>query len=1358
MSQVKKMKKQKGSKQLTDLEHARKRAEMYMGGLDPVKCKLYKNIGPYLQYFKEDFSPAASKLIDEILSNAVDQHTSTKTSKIWLEFDKKTGECSVKNDGSCIFIGDVEDMNGKTIPNPQLSFGSFRTSSNFYKEENDDDDDDNFVGGMNGLGASLTNAFSIKFTVEAFDAEQGIRYEQTWENCMMICHKPIRTTLTTKEFPKNKRDESNSYTKITFLLNWSDFKIDPHSNKAIFDSMEKWIKFRMDQTNVYTNADVYYNDTKLVKFENIGQMVESVTKHHLIKQSNDVNGYKDYITWHHMCVVPQLENKKTGALIRSTKKKIWDVSIGIKPSGDKANFEHITLVNGLWVMNGGLHVTHIMEQLRDFIVPLMSKMYKSNKTITLTHIKPYIVLGINCQIKDPKFSGQRKDTLSGPPASYYADYQIDEKDLKKIWGNMKPFIAAQLENQAFNDAKDDQNSQQTTMVGLKKIKKYHPAEGAHKAKSANNTKLRGLIISEGDSANGMIDKGLRDNKVPDVTYENFGTFNIQGVPMNSRRQVEYKMNPQTGETLLIRKDKLKNNERLSSLVAVLGLEYGKNYTSSEMMKLNYQYIVIATDQDHHGKGKIKTELIDFFVIFWPDLIKKGFVKFLITPAVRCIHKKGTEPVEEFYSDTEYDEWESYQGQEISQIEKNWEIVYYKGLGSHDPDERRSIFRNWDINVITIVIDKYAETNLRAYLGENADKRKKVLSTPVTKTEKDYYKENIGGDIGFSVTGDRYIISVTVTAHTWTDTKGYQLYDVSTRIPRFEDGLITTRRKILAAARATFGQRNHNRTKIPELVGDIFKKMKYHHGDTTLAEVVLKQAQDYVGSLHFPFLKAMCDVGSRHHGGIDKVAPRYGYVKLNTKLCNLMYSTSDDWALKYNTSEGKQVEPVTFVPIIPMAILEHNKMPSHGWANTVWGRDYDEVITYLKLCVKKGVCPYESDDDTKNIKVKGVSANEACVKFPKFNPDRSKIDPEGKNPTDDFAVSVFGFTNPYLETVGKEKVLNSFGNYHWTGPRTFRINELPIRTWNEHFIEGNPSVKTSTGIKHDPLVADVVDRSTNDEIRIDVTLIEDWMPDLKNKEDKQWVKDRKGVIAAISAKDRLLHKYDNSKTLKDLDPVVRYFDMKQTLKSNLTFLIEDGTPHVFKSYMELFKRWYFTRQRCYIDRITRRIILLELMILKLSNIIRYAENRKTYKLEDISDDEQDKIMRNAKFDAINNTILNNPSYLRPDEIKLRVTTVDISFNYLLNMGARQITNTRIEEYKKEKEKLENELDDLQPEKESFKGQHIWLRELESLDAVIQAARAHENGWTYDEPKKFWKESRKELSEKDKKGKKTKKTKK
>lgn len=1265
--------------QFTDLEHARKRAEMYMGGLKPIDCQLFKlvKVGSsesLLQHYKELFSPAASKLVDEILSNCIDEYTENGKSNIYLSFDKKTGQCIVKNDGSCVPLTVSKDQNGVEMPTPELCFGYFKSSSNFFKEDNKKED---AKGGMNGLGASLTNAFCVYFKVHILDAVQGIEYTQIWEDCMQKKSEPEVNKLTLKKYPKAKRKQENSYTEITFDLNWKDFGINIKKNKEIMSSLEDWIKFRMYQTNVYCDSDIYYNGTIVSEFSDMNSIVESVIKYYLATESNDKIDMKKFITTTSFTIKPD-DNEYE-----------WDVAIGVKPGGDKWGYEQISIVNGLWVMNGGIHMDHLSKQIGDYVKPFMEKMYKSNKKITLAHIKPYLVIGMCGKISDPKFDGQRKDHLCYPAIKYFKSYVIPVKHLKKIWTAIKPFIQIQL---AVNDFKDGEKEETTEVITTTKgIKKYIPAEGAHKSKRGKNLYNRGLIISEGDSANGMIELGLRDSNVPNVSFKNYGTFNIQGVPMNARRAIDIRVNPISGKRIAVRKDKLKSNERYSSLVKVLGLDYGKIYTKYNLPELNYQCIIISTDQDHHGKGLIKTQLIDFFSLFWPSLVKIGFVKFLITPAVRCFDRKGKKPIKEFYSDREYDKWETSQGVSYSRLKQLWKIKYYKGLGSHDNQETRRIFKKWDKNIMTIDYDKYAERNLKAFLGESAAPRKVVLSTPVTKSEQDYYTD---------------ANTVSITAHTHTDTKSYQLYDIATRIPSFIDGLVITRRKILAACRNQFGIKDHDETKVPVITGIVMEKMEYHHGDAALSEVILKQAQSFTGAKLFPFLKGMCNIGSRHHGGCDVVSPRYGFVKFNTMLCKYLYCPNDDWALNYNVTEGTQVEPIYFIPILPMTLLENNKMPAHGWQNTTWARDYDEVVWYLLKCIDAGVCQNFGENAIKK----------ETIDFPKFNPDRSKIDPDGLNPKDDFAVSTFGYSYPKLELVGNEKVLNSIGSYHWDkkDKNKFIITELPFKTWNEHFIDGNPNANNKNkikGIKDDELVADVVDKSTEKDILIEVTLVE-------------------------GAREKITEKYDKMKTLKDLDHIIRYFDMKQTLKSNLVFLSQNGAVQVYDRYMEIFKNWYFVRQKCYYDRIMRQRIILELKIMRLKNIIRFVENRREYKLEDISEEQQDGVMKTNKFVPLNNAVLNSPKSLTHIEIKRQVLEVDVSYNYLLNMGARAFTDKKLKEYRSQLKNFIDELNELDPESDVFKGQTAWKKELKALDVVVQTARASESGWTYDEPEKVW----------------------
>ena len=85
----------------------------------------------------------------------------------------ENGEISILNDGGGIPI-EIHKEIGKYIP--EIIFGEFHTSSNY------DDNEKRTVGGLNGYGSKLTNAFSKCFTVEIADSKN--HYIQTWENNM----------------------------------------------------------------------------------------------------------------------------------------------------------------------------------------------------------------------------------------------------------------------------------------------------------------------------------------------------------------------------------------------------------------------------------------------------------------------------------------------------------------------------------------------------------------------------------------------------------------------------------------------------------------------------------------------------------------------------------------------------------------------------------------------------------------------------------------------------------------------------------------------------------------------------------------------------------------------------------------------------------------------------------------------------------------------------------------------------------------------------------------------------------------------------------------------------------------------
>jgi DNA topoisomerase-2 len=186
----------------SQLEHVLHRPGMYIGDIDFVTAERWIiNDDRVFVRKNVSYSPGLYKIFDEIFTNATDHSQRDQTmKKIEVTFSDN-GEISIMNDGEGIPI-EIHKELGKYVP--EIIFGEFHTSSNY------DDTEKRTVGGLNGYGSKLTNAFSKKFTVEICDGTK--HFIQTWEN-----------NMTKKSEPKIKSKKSKSFTKISFIPDYERF-------------------------------------------------------------------------------------------------------------------------------------------------------------------------------------------------------------------------------------------------------------------------------------------------------------------------------------------------------------------------------------------------------------------------------------------------------------------------------------------------------------------------------------------------------------------------------------------------------------------------------------------------------------------------------------------------------------------------------------------------------------------------------------------------------------------------------------------------------------------------------------------------------------------------------------------------------------------------------------------------------------------------------------------------------------------------------------------------------------------------------------------------------------------------------
>ena len=150
---------------------------------------------------------------------------------------------------------------------------------------------------------------------------------------------------------------------------------------------------------------------------------------------------------------------------------------------------------------------------------------------------------------------------------------------------------------------------------------------------------------------------------------------------------------------------------------------------------------------------------------------------------------------------------------------------------------------------------------------------------------------------------------------------FSKYDCDRSIPNTMDGLKISLRKILYSA---FKKNLKTEIKVAQFSGYVSEHSGYHHGEASLNAAIVGLAQNFVGSNNINLFEPNGQFGSRIKGGSDAASVRYIFTQLN-KLTRLIFRSEDDAVLTYLDDDGQSVEPIYYVPIIPMALVNGTKV-------------------------------------------------------------------------------------------------------------------------------------------------------------------------------------------------------------------------------------------------------------------------------------------------------------------------------------------------------------------------------------------------------------------------------------------------
>jgi len=536
----------------------------------------------------------------------------------------------------------------------------------------------------------------------------------------------------------------------------------------------------------------------------------------------------------------------------------WSVCIGPSENG----MEQVSFVNGICTTKGGTHVDYVASHVAAGIIEDMAKKIK----LKPQQVKNTFTIFVKATLENPTFSSQVKSECTLKAQDFGSKFEPPKNFVKNV---LKTGIADELtalsKFKEMKELKKSDGARKSKITGIPKL------DDANKAGTAQSGKCT-LIVTEGDSAKTLAVAGLSV-----VGRDYYGVFPLRGKCKNVRDSSVAQ---------------LTSNQEFNDLKKILGLQQGKEY--KDVSELRYGRLMIMTDADNDG-SHIKGLILNMIHYFWPSLLKMNFVVSMVTPIIKAT--KGSE-TKSFYTDSAFRTW-------YGDGKAGWKIKYYKGLGTSTSAEAREYFKKIQDLTVKFDVDTMTDNSIvLAFDKKKADARKSWL---LENTAKDADQLEIPY-------GNVRQLDISDFVH--KDLVNFSLADLKRSIAHVADGLKPSQRKVLYSC---FQKNLKDEMKVAQLAAYVAEKSAYHHGEVSLAETIVKLANDYTGSNNINLLEPCGQFGTRLMGGKDASQTRYIFTKL-TKEARKLFDPKDDAILNYLDDDGRSIEPDFYMPTLPMVLV------------------------------------------------------------------------------------------------------------------------------------------------------------------------------------------------------------------------------------------------------------------------------------------------------------------------------------------------------------------------------------------------------------------------------------------------------
>lgn len=682
--------------------------------------------------------------------------------------------------------------------------------------------------------------------------------------------------------------------KITKLKTKKEFTkvtFKPDLSKFGMESLDEEILSIMkrrvyDLCGTVKDCNIYLNDKKLSikNFKNYVEMYVKAIKEKSPDIDVDENGDpKNFTT-----IVHEVFNER------------WELAFAVSDG----SFNQVSFVNSIATTSGGTHIKFVSDQIILKLIDELSKKEKGKKKLMIRpqEVRNNMFLFVNCLVENPAFTSQTKEQLTTRASQFGGKASeklvIGDAFIKKI---LKTSIVDKI--RAISTANEDKALAKADGSKKNRIKGLLKLEDANKAGTAQGHKCT-LILTEGDSALSMAKAGLAV-----VGRDYYGCFPLRGKLLNVREASA---------------DQIAKNTEINNIKKIVGLQHKKHYNIENVKSLRYGHIMIMTDQDHDG-SHIKGLLINFFQSSFPGLLEvPGFLTEFVTPIVKVTVTRGrSKEVIPFYSIPELTKWIEDEGSTV-----RWTSKYYKGLGTSKAEEMIDYFKSLTTHLKTFHALQNDDLQLidLAFSKKKADERKDWLQAFIPGTHL-----------------DSSLTMIPISDFINKELILFSMADNIRSIPSVLDGFKPAQRKVLFGC---FKKNLRQEIKVLTLCGYISEQTEYHHGEQSLMQTVIGLAQDFVGSNNLNLLKPNGNFGTRASGGKDFSAARYIFTELND-ITRTVFNELDAPLYEYLEDDGRSIEPLWYLPIIPMLLVNGSEGIGTGWSTNIPSYNPVDIVANIK---------------------------------------------------------------------------------------------------------------------------------------------------------------------------------------------------------------------------------------------------------------------------------------------------------------------------------------------------------------------------------------------------------------------------